>query len=250
MSSAWQHPPRALQLSSRYIDIWRVTLDLPPVRVRKYHAMLSGEELERCARFKSEQRRREFIIGRGMLRMLIGKCLDQDPAVFDFSYSEHQKPYLHETELGAPVGFNLTHSHDLALIALTLGRDLGIDLEYLRYDVEFKALARRFFSKQESQSIEAYSNALLPEAFFACWTRKEALLKALGEGIAFGLRDFSVNVDPRIREVALETHWDPAESTRWSILNLSPGDNYTAAVAASGGKFELRCWDASAMAGQ
>lgn len=245
MSDAWQRPPGTVLLSTEYIDIWRVPLDLPSAQIDKYHAVLSGDELERCDKFKSAKRRREFIIGRGALRTLIGQCLKLDPSALNIVYSEHQKPCLPEAVPGAPATFNLTHSHDLALIALTLERDIGIDIEYLRADVDFRKLARRFFSKQEVQSLESCTDARLTAAFFACWTRKEALLKALGKGIAFGLKEFSVSVDPLDREVDLLTHWDQAEASRWSILNMKPGPDYAAAVAASGGTFKLRLWDLS-----
>ena len=243
MSNAWQRPPERVRLSPDYIDVWRIPQNLDQDQLEQYRAILSGDELERCDRFKSEQRRREFIIGRGTLRTLIGQHLALDPSTFEFAYSEHQKPCLSTTVTGPTVAFNLTHSHGLVLIALTLERRIGIDIEYLRPDVDFRKLARRFFSKQESQSLEAYPDAYLPAAFFACWTRKEALLKAIGAGIAFGLRDFSVSVDPLEREVELHTHWDQAEAARWSILNLDLEQDYAAAVAASGSNCKLRCWD-------
>ena len=245
MSNTWQRPPERVQLSPDCIDIWRVALDRATARLEEYRAVLSGDELERCDKFKSQQRRREFIIGRGSLRTLIGQYLALDPSSFEFAYSDHQKPYISTTAMGAPVTFNLTHSHDLVLIALTLERRVGIDIEYLRPDVEFRKLSRRFFSKQESQSLEAYDDACLPAAFFACWTRKEALLKAIGAGIAFGLRDFSVSVDPLDQEVDLRTHWDQAEAARWSILNLDLERDYAAAVAVNGSNCKLRYWDLS-----
>jgi 4'-phosphopantetheinyl transferase len=243
MNNAWQRPPRNLQLSADLIDVWKVPLNLPPAQVRNYRAVLSREEQQRCDKFKSEKRRREFIIGRGLLRTLMGQCLEMDPSVFEFAYTEHQKPYLPVAALGVPITFNISHSRDLALVALALERHIGIDIEYLRPDVDFKKLAGRFFSERESRSLEAYHDVRLTAAFFACWTRKEALLKAIGEGIAFGLGDFSVAVDPQDRVVTLHTHWDEAEAARWSIVNLDLNPGYAAAVAASGAIFKLRCWD-------
>ena len=245
MSDTWQSTPGTVRLSSEYIDIWRISLDLSHAQIDKYRAALSGDELARCDKFKSTKRRREFIIGRGALRTLIGQCLKLDPPALDIVYSEHQKPGLSASSPGVPLSFNLTHSHDLVLIALALERHIGIDIEYLRTDVDFRKLARRFFSEQEYRSLESCDDSRLTAAFFACWTRKEALLKAIGEGIAFGLKDFSVSVGPLDQEVDLHTHWNKAEAARWSILNLEAGHEYAAAIAASGGKFKLRCWDLS-----
>lgn len=242
MNGGWQHPPRKLQLSPDYIDVWKAPLNLPPAQLDKYRAILSRDEQQRSDKFKSEKRRREFIIGRGLLRMLIGQCLEMDPSVIEFAYSEHQKPYLPVTALGIPVTFNLSHSHDLALVALALERRIGIDIEYLRPDVDFRKLAGRFFSEQESRSLQDYEGVRLAAAFFACWTRKEALLKAIGEGIAFGLADFSVSVNPQDQVVSLHTHWDEAEAARWSIINFALERDYAAAVAASGTRYKVRRW--------
>lgn len=244
MISVWKSPPPSLKLSLDYVDVWQVTLSAPH-QIEKYRVLLTQEELERCERFKSEKRRREFIIGRGLLRILIGQCLDIDPTTFDFAYTEHQKPYLPAASLGVQVNFNVTHSHNLALIALTLERMIGVDIEYIRHNVEFRKLARRFFSNQESSALSAYDDPLLPAAFFACWTRKEAFVKALGDGIAFGLGDFTVSVDPRDQEVALKTAQNTNESDNWSIINLDIGRDYAAAVAANGGRFKLRLWNSS-----
>jgi len=122
MSDIWQRPSGTLQLSPEYIDIWRVSLDLPRAQIEKYHAVLSGNELARCDKFKSGKRRREFVIGRGALRMIIGQCLKLDPSALDIVYSVHQKPHLPAAVPVVPVTFNLTHSHGLVLIALTLER--------------------------------------------------------------------------------------------------------------------------------
>lgn len=244
MIGAWKSSPLNLKLSPDYLDIWQVPLS-PSPRMDRYRALLSRDELDRCGRFKSEKRRREYTIIRGLLRLLIGRCMDVDPSTFEFAYTEHQKPYLPAASLGVPISFNITHSHNLALIALTLERMIGVDIEFIRHNVEFRKLAKRFFSKQESRALDAYDDTLLPAAFFACWTRKEAFVKALGDGIAFGLHDFTVSVDPRDREVALLTDRDSNESGKWSIINLDIVSDYAAAIAANGEKFKLRLWNSS-----
>ena len=119
---------------------------------------------------------------------------------------------------------------------------IGVDLEYIRNNVEFRKLAKRFFSNQESRALDACDDTLLPAAFFACWTRKEAFVKALGDGIVFGLGDFTVSVDPWDRAVALHTGGEVNVPGDWSIISLETGRDYAAAVAANGGRFKLRLW--------
>ena len=241
MKSVWNSPPPDLELSPDHIDVWQIPLG-PPMQIERCRTLLSWEELERCKVFKSEKRLREFIICRGLLRLLIARYLDTDPSTLDIAYTKHRKPYLPAASLGVPISFNITHSHNLALIALTLERMIGVDIEYIRHNVEFRKLAKRFFSKQESRALDAYDDTFLPAAFFACWTRKEAFVKALGDGIAFGLADFSVSIDPRDRDVTLQTDGNTNGAGRWSIINLDIGSDYAAAVAADGESFKLRSW--------
>ena len=244
MSNGWEHPSGELELSADYIDIWRANLKLPFMEAAQFQGLLSREEQDRAARYKSDKRHKQFIVSRGLLRMLIGRYLDINPAGFDFSYTSHQKPFLPVAALGVPITFNITHSHNMILVALSLNRNIGIDAEYIRHNVEFRKLGKRFFSRQESVALEAYGNSDLPAAFFACWTRKEAFVKAIGDGIAFGLGDFSVSVDPYDNMVGLQIEPEMSGSDVWSIMNLEAGGDYAAAVAASGGKFKLRLWTA------
>lgn len=243
MSGPWDRPPANLELSENRIDIWRTPLDLPRQQIDEFMSLLSPDEKARARRFKVERKYREYIITRGMLRRVLGRVLQQDPSTFVFEYTEHDKPHLDMNWNGMPVCFNVSHSHQLTLIAATLVHRLGIDVEYVRRNVEFKKMAGRFFSAQEARDLNGYSEADLPLAFFACWTRKEAFVKALGDGIAFGLDEFSVSVDPSNREVSLATHWDPGAAGRWTLQNIPAGPDYIAALAAAGRNLDVRYWE-------
>ena len=242
MNSGWEPPPGEIMLLPDHVDIWRIRLDPATLETARLYGLLSVQERGRAARFTSKLRRNQFIAGRGMLRLLMGRYLDSDPAGFEFACSEHQKPYLPRSAAGAPVTFNITHSHEQLLIALALERDIGIDIELIRHDVEFIKLARRFFSRRECALLESCDDSGLAAAFFSCWTRKEAFVKALGEGISFGLADFSVSVGAQDRRVALQIERDVPGSDTWSIINLDAGGHYAAAVAANGGDFTPRLW--------
>ncbi len=243
MASTWNKPLADLQLSEGTIDVWHTSLNRSDTDIENFRAMLSANEHKRADRFTFPGKRNEYIISRGLLRQVLGQLLGADPAGLTFSYSAKFKPYLPDTWNGHTVSFNVSHSHDKAIIAITLDRELGIDIEKIRTNVEFIKLATRFFSLTEVAALKEYSNADLPKAFFACWTRKEAFVKALGKGIWFGLSQFSVAVDPEEACPSLITHWDPEDAAKWSMVNIDTEADYQAALAVAGSGFEVRCCD-------
>jgi len=243
MTDVWQQAPFDLKLSHDHIDVWRTRLNLPKNEIAKYHALLSTDEVKRANRYKVKHKRCEYIVTRGLLRTILGQTLGRDSKSFVFEYAKHDKPFLPIETSGTPVSFNVSHSHNQALIAVTLDRTIGIDIEYIRHDVEFKKLAKRFFSDQEYQQLDAYDETKLSAAFFACWTRKEAFVKALGDGIAFGLSEFSVSVDPEDDEIPLSTHLDQAQASKWILMNIKTDEDYIAALAVDKYNLKIRCWD-------
>lgn len=174
----WQRPKDRLLLSPGEVHVWRVDLG-GEERMERLGALLSEEERGRADRYHFPRDRRRFILGRGTLRCLLGRYLDRSPVSLQFSYGPRGKPILSGTELS----FNVSHSQDLALIACTWGRELGVDLEYLRPMRDLEQLSRRFFSPQEHQLICDQPTEQRLEVFFRIWTAKEACLKALGEGL-------------------------------------------------------------------
>ena len=138
--------------------------------------------------------------------------------------------------------FNLSHSHGIALYAITCGREIGIDIEYFRPDVEVEKLAERFFSPREAAVLRALPEHLRKEGFFNCWTRKEAYIKAEGKGMSIPLSAFDVSLTPGEPAALLRTESHPQETSRWSLQALSPEPGYTAALAVKGHDWELKCW--------
>lgn len=243
MTGVWNTTPVRLSPSDKYIDVWRTSLNLPPAQVDSYRSVLSVAEIKRANRFKVKRKYFEYIISRGMLRRVLGLVLNRDPSTFEFGYTEHDKPYLNINWRGEQVYFNVSHSHEQTLIAVTLARPVGIDIEQIRQDVEFKKLAKRFFSAAEARDLDTYTDSGIALAFFSCWTRKEAFVKALGDGIAFGLSEFSVSVNPFDGEVALSTHWDPDEARKWTLVNIRTDADYAAALAVPAREISIRYWE-------
>src|SRR5262249_15930829 len=202
-----------------------------PERVlQKFRQTLKKEELDRADRFHFEKDRRAFVAARGSLREVIDRYTETKPELLEFSYGPYGKPALAGEYKDSPLRFNLSHSYRLGLIAVTENNELGVDVEYMRAYFASEHIARRFFSPRE---VEAF-NAVAPEdrvtAFFRCWTRKEAFIKAIGKGLSQPLEGFDVTLGPTAELLRV----DDADATRWSLMELAVGEGYAAALAMDG----------------
>jgi 4'-phosphopantetheinyl transferase len=204
-------------------------------------AILSADERVRVRRFHFERDRRRWLIGRTSIRTLLGRYLGSSPETLSFDYGSFGKPRL--TGFETPLQFNASHSGDILLIAVTLDRTVGIDVERIRPDVSVIEIAERFFSPRESGALAALPEALRTDAFFDCWTRKEAYIKARGEGLSLPLNGFDVAFLPGEPAQLLATRPDAAEASRWQIRELDVADGYKAALAVEGAQCTLKCWD-------
>jgi 4'-phosphopantetheinyl transferase len=242
----WRPAPETLTLHSDEVHVWRSPLDLSEADVYRLWSILAGDERQRAERYFFEKDRRHFVAARGLLRVLLGRYLIQAPQQLRFTYGSHGKPALATDTRGQPLYFNVSHSHGLALYALTRGRELGVDVERIRPAVAQETIAEHFFSSREVTVLRALPIALQSTAFFACWTRKEAYIKAKGDGLALPLDQFDVSLAPGEPAALLHTAWDPQEAARWAMQDLAPAPDYRAAVAVAGHDWRLMCWDGPA----
>jgi 4'-phosphopantetheinyl transferase len=196
----------------------------------------------RADRFYFSQDRRRFIVARGVLRTLLGRYLDRAPESLSFSYTTNGKPALASEPGADPIRFNLSHSHGTALYAVTRGREVGVDLEFIRGDLEAEQIAERYFSHREIVTLRALPTSLQKYGFFLCWTRKEAYIKARGEGLSMPLDQFDVSLIPGEPAALLSTKPDSDEARRWSLQNLTPACGCAAALATEGRDWTLSCW--------
>ena len=194
-------------------------------------------------RFRFERDRRRYLVGRGLLRMLLGRYLGMTPHQVRFEYTVAGKPHLAPSQGERLLRFNLTHSGELLLIAVTDGRALGIDVEEVRNDIDVGEIAAHFFSPNEQRDLATLSGPRRIDAFFECWTRKEAYVKARGEGLSLPLDQFDVSLLPGESVRLIETRPDPAEARRWQLEALSVADGYKAALAVEGKGWALQCVD-------
>jgi 4'-phosphopantetheinyl transferase len=223
-------------LPSGQIHVWRADIEAAQENnIGRLGDILSDDERQRAARFSLEKPRIAYTVARATLRLLLGHYLGHHPADLRFAYGEHGKPALVTGDLQ----FNLSHSGTLVLLAFAADRPVGVDIEFRRQRVDNEAIARRFFAADEVEALQGLPLQNRQEAFFRIWTRKEAYLKALGDGITVALDSFSVNLD---QEAALRR---PAPAAaQWRLHHIEPGTGYTGAVCAPG-LWQLSCrhWD-------
>jgi 4'-phosphopantetheinyl transferase len=209
------------------VHCWSVRLDARPERLAALDATLGAEERARSARFRFERDRRRFVVAHGTLRDLLGRYLDVDPQRIGYAYNAFGKPQL-GAELGGRLRFNLSHSGDLALIAVAAGIDVGIDVERIREDSprELAELARRFFSPAEVENLRGVPPHLYAREFCRHWTKKEAYVKARGEDLATTLDSLVV------------------PSAGWTLLSLEPAHGYVGALAVPEGSLPpMSLWE-------
>ncbi len=240
--AAWFSPPVRLSLAGNAVHVWRASLDQSPSQADGFLNTLDDDERSKADRLYFKRDRERFIVARGVLRALLGHYLNRAPESLAFSYGSHGKPAL-DSESGADaIRFNLSHSHGTALYAVTRGREIGVDLEFIRSDLEAQQIAERFFSHREIVTLRTLPLSLRKYAFFLCWTRKEAYIKARGEGLSMPLDQFDVSMIPGEPAALLSTQPDTDEALRWSLRNLTPDSGYAAALATKGRDWTLSCW--------
>ncbi len=231
---------RAPSLDESAIHAWHGNSKTCSFQPQQLIRLLSRDELDRMARFHFEQDRQDFVFARGMLRTLLGRYLDTAPQDLQFSCAVHGKPSLAVPDFEPDLQFNLSHTSGFVLVAICRGRQIGVDIEKLRSDIDVDDVAAKFFSASERQALMSFPEAIRREAFFHCWTRKEALLKARGDGLFFPLGLFDVSIDAGDRVVTLVTRPDPAEAQQWRILRVNAPEGYAAAVAVACPSSNLR----------
>jgi 4'-phosphopantetheinyl transferase len=229
-------------LESHQAHIWRAGLQQEPSTVRKFLDILAPEERERADKFHFRKDYEHFVVARGVLRNLLGGYLNKHPASIRFSYNQYGKPALADGRGDKRLCFNMSHSHELALYGFVRGREIGLDVEFMCEDSASLEVAKRFFAPQEVATLRALSQELQTTAFFNCWTRKEAYIKALGEGLSHPLNSFAVSFAPGEVAALLSTDNDPQEASRWSVVEIIPATGYAAALVVKRPTPTLRCW--------
>jgi 4'-phosphopantetheinyl transferase len=224
-------------LSEDEVRVWQVDLVAWDQHADSLCELLSPEEQERAMRFKFPTHRNQFVISRALLRKALARCLRMEANEIHFRTTANGKPELVESR---DVHFNLSHSEGVTLFAIARRRQLGVDVERIRQDTNATELAERFFSPPEVQWLRSQPDAQKIPSFFACWTAKEAYIKAQGEGMSLPLSSFGVLPGAGGSELQLEVYDDPEESQRWAMWRLDLGTDLRAALAVEGERCKVR----------
>ena len=238
-----------LTLDPGEIHIWSISLDPPPDRAERLSRLLAQDEKERADRFRFDRHRRQYAVGRGALRTLLAAYLGTRPELISFSYGPRGKPFLAEP-LAAGAGglqFNLSNSDEMALVGFVRGVEIGVDIEYMKSMPDCLEISERFFSQSEREVLRSLPREVKEEGFFNCWTRKEAYLKAVGEGLAAPLDSFDVTLAPGEPPRMLTLEGDAARAARWTFRHFRPAEKYIGALAIegappAGGEWKVSTW--------
>ncbi len=227
---------REAELDRDEVHVWRVDLDGAPEAA--VASSLSADERERARRFRFERDRQRFVAARGLLRRLVGRYLDQEPARVRFGYGPRGKPFV---DAAGGLRFNVSHSAGLALVAFAWGREVGVDVERLRPVPEAEDIARQYFSRWEESELRRLPEGERAAAFFRCWTRKEAFVKATGDGLSRPLDAFDVTLAPGEPARLVRVAGEPEAARRFWMVDVSPGRGFAAALAIEGSPARVIC---------
>ena len=232
-------------LSIDDVHLWWASTSVPEGACNVLSEVLSPAEHERAARFVFARDRRRFVVTRAMLRSILARYLGRLPQEICFQYERHGKPRLRAADSGAGLEFNLAHSHELVLYAVSRGRHVGVDVEHLQPVADLEQIAAVAFSHSEQATLSALACEQQVIGFFNCWTRKEAYVKARGDGLLMPLDAFDVSLAPGEPAMLLANRLDPYEVVRWSLYTVSPADGYVGALAVQGqgARIYLRQWN-------
>lgn len=232
----------SLRLEEDEVQLWRIDLEAIGSDESRWQEILSLDERTRASRYHFARDRRHFAAARACLRIILANFLGMETSDLVFQYSKKEKPSLSSALPKYDITFNVSHSGGAALLAFTRKREIGVDIEKLRDDFDLEAIARRFFSAREQAELFALPGDERVEAFFRCWTRKEAYIKATGDGLSLPLSQFDVSLKPAENDALLCTRPDASEARSWILQEVPAGPGYAAALCVRGRDWKLNSW--------
>jgi len=253
IADEWLPAPEHPVLRSGTVDIWIAILPEDAASEAIAAPVLSDDERERASRFRFQRDRVRYIAGRAFLRQILARYSGLNPEAFCFRYNEYGKPFVHSSpplkeragvreQPGGEIEFNLAHSRGLAIYGFATGVAIGVDIEAVRPDIAAEEIAERFFAPKEREVLRRLPAENRTSAFFECWTRKEAFIKARGMGLSLALDQFEVGFGPGVRPALLSVVGDPDAGERWHMSDLRPADGFAGALAVEGKVSEVRLW--------
>ncbi len=236
-------PVSKLSLYSDEVHIWNASVDVPEPCLEHFVQVLSNDEIQRANRFRFDCDRRRFIVAHGLLRYFLSCYCFSAPYEHSFDYNYYGKPGLSRN---TQLHFNMSHSGKYVLYGFTSGREIGVDIEHVRRTENLELIINSYFSNRERDEFSNLPEQFKNKAFFSCWTRKEAYIKAQGKGLSLPLNQFSISFIPGEPVELLETQHNVKEKSRWSLTEIAVNAEYAAAVAVEGHNLSFLnrqwCW--------
>ena len=241
LQQLWRKGPLCPAFWQNEVHVWKVDLSVPWSEL--HDKAMAATDRQQAMRFRFALDRHRFSVARASLRMILSRYLNRNPATIDFERGAHGKPHLADSDDNRGLRFNVSHSNQLALIAVARDREVGIDIEFRKDDFGTYEVADRFFSAAEINQLKSVSDELRVEAFFNCWTRKEAYIKARGEGLSMPLDEFEVSLVPGTSAELISNVREPQEVERWRFEDLYAAPGFAAALAVERGFSRLLLWE-------
>jgi len=236
----WDSSPVDFTINDNEVHLWQACLDQPCSRIQTLERLLCPAEKLRAGKFVFDKHRRRFIAGRGFLRNILGGYLNQQAVNLEFSYGPQGKPALVSSGIHDTLYFNVSHSHEMALYAISRNRQVGVDVEYLRAKHDVENIAQRYFYRGECDVIDSLPVEKKKEAFFKAWTVKEAYAKATGEGLSV-LEQVETSLSPDGPATLLNIHGHSGAAACWLSRQIPLPPDYMAALVVDGSDWRLRC---------
>ena len=232
-------PEQSIDLPEKVVHAWTFRLDCPEGELEMLETILAPDELDIANRYHQQRHRRRYVVSRANLRRLLS-CYTALPAKrISFGYERKGKPYLNPDRSGQGPNFNLSHSEDRTLVAVARNAVIGVDLERCRELDDLEGVAESCFSPREMQTLNRLPETQRIEGFYNCWTRKEAFIKALGEGLGYPLKSFVVSRSRDESPAILNVDGDSAKCTQWQVFSPTVAAGYICAVVVRGEHWQL-----------
>lgn len=238
----WDLPPDDRRLDGADVHVWAASLDVPNEKLSSYEQTLSSDERSRAAQFKFDHHRKRFITGRGILREILSSYVEVEPVQLKLYHSALGKPSLAGLPENCMLQFNLAHSSNLLLIAITRVCAIGIDVEWIQSITDIETVGRHFFSADEAQRLMALPEDERVLAFYKVFVRKEAYLKATGAGLSDIMRQIEVSYLPHEPTRIVSICGGTQAAARWTLMELAPASGFTGAVAAEAKNLRFLLW--------
>ena len=236
-------------LKNDLVSLWLIDIEQHLASLAELSLLLDEKEQERASRFKFAKDRNCFIISKGILRVLLSRYLESPPESIEFITNKYGKPSLNinNTKIAnsffSKFHFNLSHSQNFALIAITLDDPIGVDIEYMQEKIQKDDIASRFFAEEEHQEYFSLKEEEKLVGFYNAWTRKEAFIKALGKGVSQSLKSFAVNLSPQEKPQIVSVNNKKEQALLWQLHAFTPKKNYLAATSWRGRKKQLKFFE-------